>query len=69
MIEGWHEGFKTISFTHLLQQEAGLGLEDAKHIPDDVLDGQQVRVTIPTHRRDSFIDEPKAFGIRDTQVG
>jgi hypothetical protein len=68
-IESWHEGFKKISFTHLLQREAWLGLADAKPITDDVLDGQQVRVKISTHRRDSFIDEAKAFGIRDIQVG
>jgi hypothetical protein len=68
-IEGWHDGFKKISFTHLLQREAGLGLADAKHITDDVLEGQPVRVKIPTHRRDSFIDEATALGIRDIQVG
>ena len=67
-IEGWRDGFKKISFTHLLQREAGLGLGDAKHITDKVVDGQQVRVKIPTHRRDSFIDEAKALGVRDVQI-
>ena len=45
-IEGRHEGFKKISFTKLLQREAGLGLADAKHVTDgDRLAGP------PDHRR------------------
>jgi ribosomal protein L7/L12 len=68
-IEGWHAGFKKISFTKLLQREAGLGLADAKHSTDEVLENQPIHVRVPTDRRDSFIDEAKALGIRDIQLG
>ena len=68
-IEGWHAGFKKISFTKLLQREAGLGLADAKHATDEVLENQPIRVRVPTDRRDSFIGEAKALGIRDIRLG
>jgi len=68
-IEGWREGFKKISFTKLLQREAGLGLADAKHVTDEVLENKPIRVRVPTNRRDSFIDEAKALGIADIRVG
>jgi ribosomal protein L7/L12 len=68
-IEGWHDGFKKISFTKLLQREAGLGLAEAKHATDEVLESRPIRVRVPTDRREGFIDEAKALGIRDVQAG
>jgi hypothetical protein len=64
-VEGWHYGFEKISFTHLLQREAGLDLAVAKHATDDVLANKPVHVKIPADRRDSFIQEAKALGVRD----
>ncbi len=68
-IEGWHDGFRKISFTKLLQREAGLGLADAKRATDEVLGNRPIRVRVPRDRRASFIGEAKALGIRDILVG
>ena len=68
-IEGWREGFLKISFAKLLQREAGFGLAEAKQATDEVLDDKAILVRVPTDRRDGFIAEAKALGIRDIRVG
>jgi ribosomal protein L7/L12 len=68
-IEGWYEGFKKVSFIKLLQREADLGLSDAKHATDEVLENKPIHVRVLTDRRDSFVGEAQALGIRDIQLG
>jgi ribosomal protein L7/L12 len=68
-ILGWREGFLKISFIKLLQRDAGFGLAEAKQATDEVLDDKAIRVRVPTDRRDGFIAEAKALGIRDIRVG
>ncbi len=45
---GWGEGFRKVSFTKLLHEQANLPLARAKHTTDRLLDGEQVYVERPT---------------------
>ena len=47
-ITGWTPGFQKVSCTETLQSIAGLGLVEAKHITDAVLDGLTQRVPLPS---------------------
>lgn len=47
-INGWRKGMKKVSVTRLLAHQGGLGLSAAKHTTDHILDGDVVRVSVPT---------------------
>jgi ribosomal protein L7/L12 len=46
-VNGWVNGLNKVQLNHLLRQQAGLGLAEAKHAVDMLLAGEGIACTFP----------------------
>jgi hypothetical protein len=60
-LNGWQVGMRKISLTKFLQIEAGLRVDQAKGIVDDILEGRAVELKVPAGRNANEM----ADGIRE----
>ena len=64
IFKGWREGNRKISFTTLINKEAGLGLKPAKNILDKIGDGETVEILIDDlHTARTVASKAEEFGI------
>ena len=53
-IRGWHEGLNKVQLNHLLRKYSSMGLREAKHAVDRLLDGESLTIDSPD--RDSALE-------------
>lgn len=63
---GWKPGVRKVSFTNLLQNEAGLSFEDAKELSDIITnENKTAEITIDNlEKAKLFVKEAKELGIK-----
>jgi hypothetical protein len=61
-VHHWRPGFKTISFMKLLKQVSGIGLADAKHLTDTLLEKDRIEVDVRDGQFEFFLVETDLLG-------
>ncbi len=63
ILNGWNEGALKISMTHLQQEMLGLGLKQAKHNVDSVMEGQTIVLEVADNATaDAFVKRALNLG-------
>ena len=63
LLDGWEPGIRKISLNHLLQEEGGMSLSEAKKVVDNLLSGQDVQIEIASDSQARhFLQEARKLG-------
>jgi hypothetical protein len=68
-LQGWNPGLNKIQLNHVLREESGAGLADAKALVDRLLEGHEVRVVVADRdAADRLIRRAKEVGVTHAET-
>lgn len=59
----WNKDMNKIKFIHLLNEQAGLSLREAKDFKDRLVDGEVIEVMVKDDKVDIILSEAVKFGV------